>query len=266
MKKIGFAVPVIALVAGAALGYCLKPSAAPAETKDKSAKTYKAKGVADTPEGLTEKNLRARIKELEAMLAEKNAAAETKEDGKGRNRRGMFGPGGERPSREEMRAQMEKFKKENPEQYAEMEKRRAEFMKQRAERAQSKIDFLSSVDTSTMSKKAQETHAKLQDLIAKRQELEEKMQSMPDLSDDERDSLFSEMRETGRAIQETNSQERENLLQQTAEALGFSGSEATEIVDTISEIYEATSSEGRGGPGGPGGMGGPGMGGPGGRR
>ena len=263
MTKTGLAVPVVALLAGAALGFFLKPdTSVPAATGSKDG--YVAKGVAETPEGTTEKNLRKRIKELEAMVAELQsaAAASTADAGKKDGRRG-FGPGGERPSREEMRARMEEWKKEHPEEFAEMEKRRAEFMKQRAERAQSKIDFLSSIDTSTMSKKARETHEKLQGLIAKREELEEKMQSMPDLSDDERDALFQEMHETGREIRETNSQERENLLQQTAEALGFSGSDATEIVDTISEIYEATSSEGRGGPGGPGG---PGMGGPGGGR
>ena len=78
---------------------------------------------------------------------------------------------------------------------------------------------------------------------------------MPNMSDEAREQLFREMRETDHAIRETNSQERENLLQQTAEALGFSGAEATEIVDTISEIYEATSNN-FGGPGGPGGPGG----------
>ena len=58
------------------------------------------------------------------------------------------------------------------------------------------------------------------------------------------------MRETDHAIREASEQERENLLRQTAEALGFSGAEATEIVDTVSEIYEATSNGFGRGPGG----------------
>ena len=160
-----------------------------------------------------------------------------------------------------MRANFEKWKAENPEEFARMEKRRQEFMQRRAERAQSKIDFLSSVDTSGMSPAAKETHESLQTLIAQREELEAQVFA-EGTTDDQREEIFRQMRETDRAIRETNAQERANLLQQTAEALGFSGAEATEIVDTIGEIYEATSDWGGRGPGGPGGPGG----GPGGRR
>ena len=78
----------------------------------------------------------------------------------------------------------------------------------------------------------------------------------PDTPDEDRQQLFQDMRETDRAIREKNDQERVNLLQQTAEALGLSGAEATEMVDTIGEIYEATSNRGWGGPGPGGPMGG----------
>lgn len=136
-----------------------------------------------------------------------------------------------------------------------MEKMRQDFMERRAQRAQSKIDFLSSIDTSVMNQQARETHEALQGLIAKREELEAKMFS-PDTPDEDRQQLFQDMRETDRAIREKNDQERVNLLQQTAEALGLSGAEATEMVDTIGEIYEATSNRGWGGPGPGGPMGG----------
>ena len=259
--KMNLAIPVVALLAGAAIGYVLKPAPKAAEPEPKGEQRVR-KGQIVERDGASENALRARVRELErelAALAAGNASGKVEENNERRG--GMAGA----PTREEMRANFEKWKQENPEEWERMEKRRQEFLKRRQERAQSKMDFLASIDTSTMSKKAKETHERLQRLIAQREELETKLHAdMANMSDEDREHLFREMHETDDAIRETNSQERENLLQQTAEALGFSGAEATEIVDTIGEIYEATSSH-FGRPGGPGGPGG-GRGGRGGRR
>ena len=62
----------------------------------------------------------------------------------------------------------------------------------------------------------------------------------PDLSDEERAELFGEMRENGRAMRRLNQAERDNLLAQTAEAVGLSGDDATELTETIKDIFEAT--------------------------
>ena len=78
---------------------------------------------------------------------------------------------------------------------------------------------------------------------------------------------LGEIGEIDGKIRELSRAERDNLLVQTAEALGFQGDDAAEIMDTINSIYEATDSGwGWGGPGGGGRRGGRGgRGGPGGR-
>lgn len=249
--KSSLTIGVVALVAGAALGYLGGRTTTTVPVGDDGAADVPRKGgalIAEV-EDAGAAALRARIKELEARLAQ-TQTAKSEERIDERPAGGWLGGRDGRPSREEMRANFEKWKKENPEEFAKMEKRRQEFMQRRAERAQSKLDFLSSIDTSGMSRKAKETHENLQSLIAQREELEAQMHG-EEVTDDQRDEIFRQMRETDRAIREAGEQERENLLRQTAEALGFSGAEATEIVDTVSEIYEATSSGFGRGPGGP---------------
>ena len=93
-------------------------------------------------------------------------------------------------------------------------------------------------------------------MIEKREALEEKMHNIMDMTEEDRHALFGEMRETDERIRELNRLERENLLVQTAETLGFSGDDAKEIAETVKGIYEATDSGfGFGPPGGPGGPG-----------
>ena len=116
------------------------------------------------------------------------------------------------------------------------------------------MDFLSSIDTSRMSPGMLKVHTDLQDMIEKREAAEEKMRGFMDMTEDERHAAFQEMREIDDKIRELNRAERDNLLVQTTEALGFQGEDAAEIIDTVKSIYEATDS-GWGGPGGPGGRG-----------
>ena len=161
-----------------------------------------------------------------------------------------------RERRRDFKADMERIKVEDPARYAQMTNQMAQFRQRRLERAQSKMDFLASVDTSMMSPEARKVHADLQDMIEKREAIEDKMRNFLDMSEEERRAAFDEMRETDGKIRELNRAERENLLAQTAQALGFQGDDATEIVETVKGIYEATENGGWGGPGGPGGPGG----------
>ncbi len=249
-----FSIPVVALLGGVAIGYCCasRQPAASETRPDGAPARERARGrIAAAGDAESVKALRARVRELESALAAARSAEEAPAEQKVEETPRREGRDG--PDWRGMRERMERWRRENPEEFARMEERRKAFMQQRAQRAQSKLEFLASVDTSRMSKKARETHVELQTLIAKREEMETKMFS-PDLSDEDREDLFREMRETDHAIRERNSQARENLLRQTAETLGYTGDAATEIVDTIGEIYEATSSN-RGGPGGPGGPG-----------
>ncbi len=246
--KMNFSIPVLALLGGVALGFSLAPRRTEMQPAPGAPARERVRGqivAADSDEAV--KALRARIRKLETALAAAGDANGASERNAGEPPRGERRDG---PDRSGMRERMERWRRENPEEFARMEERRKNFMQQRARRAQSKLDFLASIDTSRMSKTAKETHAELQELIAKREEMENRMFS-PDLSDEDRQELFREMRETDHAIRDRNSQERENLLRQTAETLGFAGEAATEIVDTIGEIYEATSSDHGGrGPGG----------------
>ncbi len=223
MKLRNFSPIVISLLVGAALGYCLGPasSPAPAPEPEQKVETEQVKQPECRGER-ADRALRARIKELEGMLAKQGI---------------------------------------------EVEKMKAQFRRHRLERAQSKIDFLSSIDTSRMSPAMLKVHSDLQDMIEKREAVEEKMRGFMDMTDEERREAFQEIGEIDGKIRELSRAERDNLLVQTAEALGFQGDDAAEIMDTIKSIYEATDSGwGWGGPGGGGRRGGRGgRGGPGGR-
>ena len=256
MKLRNFSPIVISLLVGAAIGFCLGPmsSPSPAPAPEPEAKPEQAQRPRNGDDGERAANraLRARIKELEDMLAKQGVEVEKmkEEETTRRERR-------ERPR--DFRAELERLKTEDPARYTQITNGMAQFRQRRLERAQSKMDFLSAVDTSVMSPGARKTHEDLQNMIEKREALEEKMHSIMDMTEEDRHALFGEMRETDERIRELNRLERENLLVQTAETLGFSGDDAKEIAETVKGIYEATDSGfGFGPPGGPGGPGGPG--------
>ena len=178
MKLRNFSPVVISLLVGAALGYCLGPvsSPAPAPEPEKKAEPEQVKQPEYRGER-ADRALRARIKELEGMLAKQGVEVEKmKEEETERRERPRFDP----------RAEMERLKTEDPARYAQITNGMAQFRQRRLERAQSKIDFLSSVDTSNMSPGARKTHEDLQDMIARREEIESKMHSIMDMTDDER--------------------------------------------------------------------------------
>lgn len=251
MKLRNFSPVVVSLLVGAAIGYCLGPTSTPApkqEPEVTGAQAERSRRGGDSGERAANRALRARVKELEDMLAKQGVEVEKmkEEETTRRERR-------ERPR--DFRAEMERMKTEDPARYAQMTNGMAQFRQRRLERAQSKIDFLASVDTSKMSSGARMTHEELQALIEKREMLEDKMRM--DMEENERRELFDTMRETDMRIHELNGLERENLLVQTAETLGFSGTDAKEIAETVKGIYEATDNGWGGrGPGGPSGRGG----------
>ena len=266
MKLRNFSPVVISLLVGAALGYCLGPmsSPSPAPAPEPEAKPEQAQRPRNGDDGERAANraLRARIKELEDMLAKQGVEVERmKEEETERRERPRFDP----------RADMERIKKEDPERYAQITNSMAQFRQRRLERAQSKIDFLSSIDTSRMSPAMLKVHSDLQGMIEKREAVEEKMRGFLGMTEEERRETFQEIGEIDGKIRELSRAERDNLLVQTAEALGFQGDDAAEIIDTVKSIYEATDNGfGFGPPGGPGrgcpGRGGRGRGGRGGNR
>lgn len=240
MKKPTFAIPVASLLIGAALGFCLAPNAKQQEDANTTPTPVEHnKKIADAEGDEATKALRNRIRELEALLQEERAAKqesttethiEDPKDFRPRSPREMF----------------ERMRTEDPERFAQMTNNMARFRRDRIARAQSKIDFLESVDTSTMSAGQLRTHEALQNMIERSEEIEAKMHN-PDLTDDQRNAVFEEMRAMDREIRKLNASERTSLLSQTAEALGYTGEDADEIVATITEIISATES-GRHGP------------------
>ena len=234
---------VVGVVAGVGGANALREK--PETPVGRVAPVKKAIADASAGESASVRALRERIRELERQLAGKTVSSEKIEPARPDDAR----PGADRPRRDRMRENFEKFRTEHPEQFARMEEGRKTFMRQRQQRAQGQMDFLSSIDTSRMSASARETHQRLMDLIAKRQEFESKItpDAVMKATDEERRHGFEEMMKTEREIRELRTQERKNLLRQTAEELGCTGENAQAVVDTISEIYEATSgSEGGG--------------------
>lgn len=248
----------VGIAAGIALGaYCGKTSVSKPE-QPAPERPARVKSEKDSGKDSVIRSLRARVAELERLLAEKNAVADVpaavgekpdeRQEADGRRRGGRHGP----PNMAEMRKSMEEFKRDHPEEYAAMEKRRQEFMSRMKQREQATMDFLADVDTANMTDAEREQHANYQNLLSRRAELREKMGAQ-DISDEDRDRIFEELRETEHAIRESSGQVRENLIKRTAEVLGFEGDEVGEIADTIQAVLDATESGGGRRPGGPGG-------------
>ena len=236
------------MLLGAAIGYCFAPVPPEPVPGGKAEVSTNAPPAVDEGDKSSIRALRARVRELEDLLAKKGVEVERmKEEESGRAAR--------RERRFDPRENMERLKKEDPARYAQITNGMAQFRMRRLERAQHKMDILGSVDTSRMSAEARRTHEALQDAIERREALEDRMRNFMDMTDDERRSTFEEMHETNRKIRELNAAERDTLLAQTAEMLGFEGESAEEIVETIKDIYEATETDHVFGPGGPGGRG-----------
>ena len=231
-------VAAASLLAGAAAGWLAKPAGTRAS--DAPADAPKAGNAVDVPASNHEKALRARIKELEFALARKHreertipskrseAMPEKPESARGRDFGARF------------LGDVERMKKEEPERYAAMTNNIAAADRMRSERTKGKLDFLSSVDTGAMTPEGKAVHERLQELMVARERLEERRHSLGEMDESERRRYIEEVHETDREIRELSLQERDNLLRQTAGALGFSGGEADEIIETVKGIYEAT--------------------------
>lgn len=241
MKK-NFIVPVSFLFVGAALGFCLATvnselpeckkcaEAAKEEKAVKAARQRRSEGDAEN------RSLRRRVRELEAEKMRAAASEEAvSEERAERPEPPRMGRGGD---------WLANLKTEDPERYQQITNGMARWRSDRAAQAKSRIDFLASVDTSKMSRQARETHERLQSLYAERENLQASMDEMMmgggEVSGEDRRKMFEQMRETTQAINELSIQERENLIKQTAETLGFKGEDVGEIAATIKGIIDAT--------------------------
>ena len=232
-----------ALLAGAAIGFCLapegekRPAEAEAEPQAKAA-------IADRGDEASVAALRARVKALEAELAKARAQkpltdiivgyVPAKEEAASRDEVPRRGP-------ERFRAEMERLKKEEPERYREIVANIENFRRRGAERRQAKIDYLSSIDTAGMSEPAKAVHETLKAALARRTAIDAEL-GAEDITDERREELMGQMREAEREIRRLNRAERANLLGSVAAAVGMEGDAATEFVQAVSEVVEATDS------------------------
>jgi len=242
-----------ALLSGVAIGYFARTDLEDSRHEEAQEAAVKAL-FSDKGDEASLMALRARISELERLLAERGETPSSTEkkiegDDAGQRAKGEEGARRGPPTAAEMRERMARFEKEDPQRFAQMTNHFAQMRRRRSERAAMKIDFLSSIDTSDMDDAAREAHAEYQDLIARRDILEERIHN-PDLTDEERAELFGEMRENDHAMRRLSQVERDNLLAQTAAIIGLTGDDAVELAETIKDIIEVTdgSSGMRGGP------------------
>ena len=232
-----------ALLAGAAIGFCLapegekRPAEAEAEPQAKAA-------IADRGDEASAAALRARVKTLEAELvkarAQKPVDAIVAGDEPAEEETAVR-DGEPRRGAERFRAEMERLKKEEPERYREIVSNIENFRRRGAERRQAKIDYLSTIDTSGMSEPAKAVHETLKAALARRTAIDAELGS-EELTDERREELMSQLHDAEREIRRLNRAERVNLLGSVAAAVGMEGDAATEFVEAVSDVIKATDS------------------------
>lgn len=253
--RLNFSVPVVALLAGTAIGFCLRGPVrsdgadAPGGDAPEAAKTSL---ISESGDGERVAVLRERVKELEGLLAEAKEQKPSEERPQPE--------GGWRNGFRNHLERLERMKVEDPERYAQITNDMARMRSYRIARMRSKLDFLSSIDTSSLGAEAQETHNRLMELMAKSEELAQRLES-GSLDDETSQNLMGEKFHADVELHGLYLEERANLFKETVRQLGYENDEANEIVALLSDIIEATDASRfgrhRGGRHGMGGLGGP---------
>lgn len=143
----------------------------------------------------------------------------------------------ERPRRQSFSDQMEKMKKENPEQYAEMQKRREEFRQSMEQKAQDRAEFIATVDTKNMNEVQKENHEKLVATVARVNDL---MAQMNQPGAEHTQEMHQQMGEAMGALGDLYTEERRFLLEETGRAVGYQGSQAAEFADQMQSVIDNT--------------------------
>ena len=234
-------VAVPALLAGALLGHFVPTffSRAPEPAEEEKAPEKRSARTRTQPSREHDADLnrlRARIKQLERQLAEQDTAASeepVEQPATNRVEGGRrFGP----PTF----AELEEMRKKDPERYVQTTNRFAQFRVVRQERLQNQFDILASADTAHMTEKQRKVHEDYKKLLVRIDELGEQLTPLVDVTEEQRKAAGQEMRESLHKLHELQRIERDTLLIQMANALGFHGPKAQEVVEGIKRIYEAT--------------------------
>ena len=253
---------VLPLVAGAVAGYVArgaveKPVEIPGEAAGVAPSRPEATvvpGDAAASVALADaESLRARVRELERLLDEREASIAKLSADLSRPRRDEPpAPAGEEASgeqrvRESFRERMERMKTEEPERYAEMQRRQEEFRERRRAANAERDDYLASIDTSGMTEEQKAVHERLLAALKMRDSLGERMR--PDAenppTEEERQEFFNSMREIGPLME----QERRYLLEETGRAYGEDGAAFAEYIQELMDYTTPWRGPGRRGGG-----------------
>jgi hypothetical protein len=239
---------VLSLLAGVGLGFLVnRPAPVKENVPTKIEKKQKA-AVKDIGNEAIIRGLRKKIADLETKLQNLNQTPQKEEEKKVEEK-----PNPERRmpgfSIAEMRKFAEEFKKRDPQGYINMTNRMAQGMARRQEKNISRLELLSSFNVASMSEKQKAVHETYQDLLSRQVELENILNPQnTDLTDEDREKAFKEMRELHRDIHKYAREERKNLLSQTGIDLGVGSENVSTFVEMIETVYDVTS-EGWGGRG-----------------
>ena len=225
-----------ALIVGVAIGFFVQPEPEKPEASDPKAEKASAP-IPDRGNAAVVESLRARIRDLERRLSDVRREEESLVSNAlvRLDEKRVTHP----PQQGSRNNWLEELKKNDPARFTQMTNRFAQWRQERKARHAAHADFLSSVNTAHMSAAAKKTHEAYQDLLGRREALEARLQN-PDLTDEERRSLFEEMRAVSHEMRGKGAEERENLLGEVAHAIGLEGEAAAELVETVKDVIEVT--------------------------
>ncbi len=185
--------------------------------------------------------LRKRVAELEKTLAERDTArAQQPEKPQVADENAGRGEGRDR--RQSWEERMEQMRKDNPEQYAEMQRRREEFRQGVEQRVRERADVLDAVDVAGMTPEQRQNHEQLLATVARVNDLMAGMMMEGGRPrGEEGEALRREMGEAMASLGQLYESERRYLLEATAKAAGYTGSDAQAFTELIQAIYENTS-------------------------
>lgn len=234
MKTIKYQLFVaLALFVGVAIGYVAgeKTPPEPQSAKPQPVARPVKSGITNRGDAATIASLRKRVDELEKLLAESEADAQSNSN--------EVAEAEHVPAPRNHREWLDNLKKTDPARYVQVTNNMAQWRMRRMERAQSNLDFLSSIDVSHMNKKARKVHEDLQNLIIRREELSDMMER-EDLTDDQRREIGEELGRSHREMRRLNEAERNNLFIETARTLGIKGQDAKALSETILDVIDVT--------------------------
>ncbi|MFC1453277.1 hypothetical protein ACFLSJ_08050, partial [Verrucomicrobiota bacterium] len=148
---------------------------------------------------------------------------------------------GRRWRRQDRAQYMERLKEEDPARYEEIQKQRAEFRERLEVNAGDQYTFLSAVDVSGWPEELQDNHAKVLETVAVVYDaISRASTNGVGEASDVRRRMFRQLRDS----REMFAAEREMLLYDAAQQMGFDDGESRQFVEYIQTVDNATSARG----------------------